>query len=244
MRKKFLLLIAVIFSKVTIAQNPYLDYKYALKVNNLTTLSSTHIPVFVATSHGLTIFNGTKLGNRFQLYHPTFAFDWQSKRKNTHELELIDLILNRGTTKEYYYDTNSGLKKIADQTLETAISVRYEYMINFRTQKESRWVPSLGFSLNPYYQNYRSSISDSLSHKIGVQTIGIRAAFNPRITYFFSKRLFISAGFSLTMLDFSRSTYQFPAYPPQQGSPYKTTYFKFKNVKDLIEFRVGIGYKF
>src|SRR3954471_12114041 len=234
MRNFFFLLIGITFSQLAIAQNPYLtDYKYAWKVNNLSTLSSSNIIVFGSNPYATNIVKDNRLSKQIQLLHPTFAFDWQSKRKNTHELELIDLILNRASIKNY---PSPGNNAFSDRTVQTAISFRYEYKINFCTNKESRWVPSLGFSVTPYYQHTRSALSDSsVSYQTGSEVMGIRAAFNPSITYFFNKRFFITAGFSLTMIDFSRSTYLNPA--SVQRSLEKRTFYNAKTLSELLEFR-------
>lgn len=243
MKKIFLLLIGITFFQLATAQNPYLtDYKRSFRINNLSTLSSDNIIVFGSNEYAASIVKGNLHKNQVQLFHPTFSFDWQSKRRNTHELELIDLVLNRESIKNYSY---AGSKTFTDKTLQTAISLRYEYRINFCTNKESRWVPSIGFSFNPYYQNNRSFINDSsLSYQTGVQTMGIRVAFNPSVTYFITKRLYITAGFSLTMLDMSKSTFLNPGAIWQSGQKDKLTFNNSKRLQDMIEFRVGIGYRF
>jgi hypothetical protein len=137
--KNIISLLAVAFiSKFAIAQNPYLDYKYALKISNLSTLKVKQtIPEFNASPYALSLVDFSKVGNQLQLIHPTFAFDWITKRKNTREIELVDLILNKENTKKYTYVINGVSKQFTDRTVETAISLRYEYLINFCTQKES-----------------------------------------------------------------------------------------------------------
>ncbi|HET6224828.1 MAG TPA: hypothetical protein VFF27_01020 [Bacteroidia bacterium] len=243
MKKILSLIMGITLTTVAIAQNPYLDYKYAWKINNLTMLSNNRYPVYVSTPYAIPAFRGAIFNNYVQWLHPTFAFDWQSKRKNTHEIELIDLIVGRSNINYFNYSTSSGSQTVSDKTRQTSISLRYEYMINFCTNKESRWVPSLGFSFNPYYRSFNSIVSDPLTTHSNLQTAGIRLSFNPKITYYFSKHFFVTAGIGLTMLDYSFSNYT--TGPANQiGQQRVRTLHNFKGVRELIEFRVGIGYKF
>jgi hypothetical protein len=241
MKKALSLFAGIIFTTLTIAQNPYLDYKYAWKINNLTTLSNNRYPAYVSTPYAIPAFRGSIFNNYVQWLHPTFAFAWQSKRKNTHELELIDLVVGRSNINYSTYTTSSGTQTVSDKTTQTAISMRYEYAINFCTNKESRWVPSLGFSFNPYFRNFNSFTSDSSIARL--KTVGIRVSLNPKITYHFSKRFYATAGIGLTMLDYSFSNYS-TSPGNANGEKSVRTLHSFKNIRDLIEFRVGVGYKF
>ncbi|HRG53896.1 MAG TPA: hypothetical protein PLL00_13765 [Bacteroidia bacterium] len=220
MKKNFLLAIGSLFSIVAIAQNPYLENKYSWKLSNLSTLTTN---------------------NKYQLLHPTIAFDWLSKRKNTHELELIDLALNRGNIREY---SMSGNKRFTEGTRQTAISMRYEYKINFNTKRESRWIPSLGFSVNPYYQEYSFVFNDSLPQRIESKAAGIRLGFNPSITYFVTKKLYLTSSLSFTIADISGTRFRSsgPGAQPEQYN--REPHINFMNIKDKFEFRVGVGYRF
>ncbi len=245
MRNIFLLLIAITSSKLAIAQNPYLDYKYALKISNLSTLNFKEVvPQYDLSPYALSVKSGDEVKNKFQLFHPTVSFDWMTKRKNTHEIELINLVLNKERTKTYNYELNGVMGQIIDKTTETAISLRYTYLINFCKQKESKWVPSLGFSFNPYYQYTKSILTNSFSYQTGTQTLGIRASINPRLTYFFSKNIFVFSELSFAMLDIHKSTFLNPANPLQPDQKDKQTYYNIRGIKSSVDFRVGFGYKF
>jgi hypothetical protein len=244
MKIKFPFLLAITLSKLALAQNPYLDYKYALKISNLSILRQHYVvPQYALSPYGY-IKTGDKVYNQLQLFHPTVAFDWMTKRKNTREFEVIDLVLNRQSTRKYSYEINGVTHRIGDKTTETAISLRYQYIINYCKHKESKWVPSLGFSFNPYYQFTSSFISGPLSYHTSEQILGIRASINPRITYFFSKNLYMFAEMSFTMLDISRSTFTNPATVPQSNPKDRQTNYTVTGIKDRFEFRVGLGYKF
>lgn len=211
----------------------------------MSTFSKRETPVFVPFSNSYPQPIGTRNANQIVLFQPTYSFDWQSKRKNTHEIELIDFVLNRSDSRQYMFDSiRWQYTRTDDRFYETSISLRYEYKINFCTNKESRWVPSIGFSFNPYYQLTHTSGQASAPYQTGVQTWGIRAAFNPSITYFISKRLYVNAGLSLTMADFSRTTYNNPTLLAPIGNRNQFVYYGLKNIKDLIQFKVGIGYRF
>lgn len=245
MKIKFPLLLAISLSKFALAQNPYLDYKYSLKISNLSTLKLQQvIPQYASSPYALSVKTGDKIYNQFQLFHPTVAFDWMTKRKNTREFEVVDLVLNRQSTRKYTYELNGVTHHLGDKTTETAISLRYQYIINYFKHKESKWVPSLGFSFNPYYQYTSSFFSGPLSYRTSMQVLGIKASINPRITYFFSKNLYLFGELSFTMLDISRSTVSNPATVVQPNQKDRQTNYNVTGIKDRFEFRVGLGYKF
>jgi hypothetical protein len=245
MKSKFFLVIAILSLQAALAQNPYLDYKHSLKISNLSTLQLHEVaPQYALSPYALPVKTDDKVYNRLQLFHPTVAFDWMTKRKNTREIGLIDLILNKQNNKIYSYELNGITKNFTDRTTETAISLRYQYIINFCKNKESKWVPSLGFSFNPYYHSTRSFITDSYSYQTGSQTLGIKASINPRLTYFFSKNFYVFAELSFTMLDLSKTTFTNPAAVLQSDQKDKQIHYNVRGVKDLFEFRVGMGYKF
>jgi hypothetical protein len=245
MKRKFPLLLFLTLSKLALAQNPYLDYKYALKISNLSTLQLHRaVPQYALSPYGFYVKTGDNVYNQLQLFHPTVAFDWMTKRKNTREFEVIDLVLNGQSTRKYTYEVNGVTEHFQEKTATTAISIRYQYIINYCKQKESKWVPSLGFSFNPYYQYTSSNGSGPLSYHTSEQTLGIRASINPRITYFFSKNLYVFAEMSYTMLDISGTTSTNPANAWQSNQKGRQTHYNVTGIKDRFEFRVGLGYKF
>jgi hypothetical protein len=245
MKIKFPLLLVVTLSKLAFAQNPYLDYKYALKISNLSTLQLHRVvPQYIPSPYGFDVKAGDNVYNQLQLFHPTVAFDWMTKRKNTREFEVIDLVLNGKNTRKYTYEVNGITQQFQEKIATTAISIRYQYIINYCKHKESKWVPSLGFSFNPHYQYTSSIASGPLSYHTSEQTMGIKASINPRITYFFSKNLYLFAELSFTMLDISGSTFTNPAAAWQSNQKGRQTYYNITGIRDRFEFRVGLGYKF
>ena len=90
--KSLTLFLLIIVVKTGWTQNANLDYKYALKIYNLTTyeeqLKSKRLN---DTSSYRYQYTNTTL----QILQPTIAFQWKTKKNNLHEIELTSLILGK-----------------------------------------------------------------------------------------------------------------------------------------------------
>ena len=131
MKNKLLtLLLLTTLVKTGWSQNPNLDYKTGLKVYNLTTFyEQTKSRKLNDTSS----YSIQKTSTSLQILHPTIAFQWKSKTNNFHEIELTSFKLEKnGTKTENINDTTNNSQIISGADLTTtAISARYEYILNF-----------------------------------------------------------------------------------------------------------------
>jgi len=242
MKKKLLtLLLIIIVAKIGWSQNTNLDYRSALKIYNLTTFDDqTKSRRLNNTSSYRYQYTNTTL----QILYPTFAFQWRSKKNNFHEIELTSLMLGKiGTKTEIVNDTTNNRQTISGGDLTTtAISVRYEYIFNFNKSKDRKLVPSIGFGINPYYRqnNYLPKISSSFP--LSDISIGMKAFITPRLTYFFTSKLFIEVNIPLCFFD----TFYFvdiennPAIPVQMRT---ITTFNYTQFPKFLSGRLGIGIK-
>ncbi len=101
----FLLLIVV---KIGWTQNTNLDYKYALKIYNLTAFEeqTKSKRLNYTSSHHDQYTNTT-----FQILHPTIAFQWKSNKNNSHEIELTSFKMGKIRTRpENVMDTSNNCK--------------------------------------------------------------------------------------------------------------------------------------
>lgn len=242
MKKKLLtLLLLIIVVKIGWSQNTNLDYKTGIKVYNLTIFDEqTKSRRLNDTSSNRYQYTNTTL----QILHPTIAFQWKSKKNNFHEIELTSLMLGKMRAKtEIVNDTTNNGQTISGGNLTTtAISVRYEYILNFNKSKESKFVPSIGFGINPYYRQNNYSPKNSSSFSTREISAGMRTFITPRLTYFVTSKLFIDVNIPLCIFD---TSYFFdkednPAIPVQQRN---ISTFNFNQFPKVFSGRIGIGLK-
>ena len=179
MKKIILLLCLVLVFKLSWTQNSNLEYKYAVKVYNLTS--------YEEYSKSTNYLNQTKTS--IQILHPTIAFQWNNNKKNANEVELTYFKLAKFMTNSEAQDTiNSGNHNTEDDVISTMISVRYEYILNFNKSKDRKFVPSLGFGINPYYSqtSYNPTIATKFKHS--ELYLGTKLFLIPRLSYFIGSK--------------------------------------------------------
>ena len=89
MKNYILIILLLLFIKNGWTQNTNLDYKYAIKIYNLTTFDE-----YRESKSDTTAYSTKTL----QILHPTVAFQWKTKKNNFHEIELTNFML-RGVLK-------------------------------------------------------------------------------------------------------------------------------------------------
>jgi hypothetical protein len=238
--KPLTLLLLIIAVKTGWTQNTNLDYKSALKIYNLTSFDEQTISRRLTASSPLYQYTNTTL----QILHPTIAFQWQSKKNNFHEIELTSLMLGKiGTQTEIINDTTNNGQTISGSDLKkTVISARYEYILNFNKSKNSKFVPSIGFGINPYFRQNNYSPKISSLFPTSEISVGMRAFITPRFTYFLTSKLFIDVNIPLCFFD----TFYFAGKednPAISLLERTTNTFNFNLFPKVISGRIGIGLK-
>lgn len=239
--KSLALLLLLVVIKTGWAQNTNLDYKNSLKVYNLTTFDEQTKSRKLNDTFNF-ILQSSK--SAWQFLHPTIAFQWKSKNNNFHEIELTSFVLGKvGSNTEMINDSTHDSQQIIGGNLTTtAISVRYEYIINFNKTKVSKFVPSIGFGLNPYYTQNKYVPTISGSFPMSETNIGIKTFITPRLTYFMTSKLFIDINIPINFI----STYYFadkednPIIPTSQRT---ISTFNYDLLPKAFSGRIGIGLK-
>lgn len=218
------------------AQNPNLDFKYAIKVSNMATLEkrvflTRHSDSFVTISRD----------NDLKIFNPTIAFQIKNKKQNVHEIELTSLELQREKNSTIYYRDNLGelqkLQTLAGATfINTNIAFRYEYIINFAKKQNSRFMPSLGLAAMPYYQRSRMIPELSVYYPETRTYIGVRGFVTPRVSYLISKRLSADVNIPVCVTDFYSEIFRtnnptFPAAAQRNSITNLETMPKFFSVR-------------
>jgi hypothetical protein len=219
-------------------QNTNLDYRSGLKIYNLTTTEGLSKTVRLSDTSSYQFTNTST-----QILHPTIAFQWKAKNNNFHEIELTNFEIGKtGAKTEFVADTN-GIPFVSGQDIvTTALSVRYEYILNFNKSKDSKLVPSLGFGVNPYFRKNKYSPLASSSFPAFESSFGLRAFITPRVTYFITQKIFVDLNIPLCLFDnFILTEMRDNANLPVEQRTVST--YNFNQFPKFISGRIGIGIK-
>jgi hypothetical protein len=237
--KQLTLLLMVITVKTSLGQNTNLDYKSALKIYNLTTFEEQ---IKSRRLNDTSSYRFQYTNTLLKILNPTIAFQWKSKNYNFHEIELTGLILGKnGTKTEIINDTTNNRQTINGGDLKTTvISVRYEYILNFNKSKDRKFVPSIGFGINPYYRQINYSPKITSSFPTSEISFGMRTFITPRLTYFLTSKLFIDVNIPLCVFDtfYLADKEDNPASPVQERT---ITTFNYNQFPKIFSGRIGIG---
>lgn len=233
MKKIYLLLFLVLVLKFGWAQNSNLEYKYAIKVYNLTSYEE----YIKSTSY----LNQTRTS--FQLLHPTVAFQWNNDKRNTNEVELTNFELGKIETISENKDTTiAGINNLEGVVKSTMISARYEYILNFNKSKDRKFVPSVGFGINLYYKqkNYEPKITSNFNYS--ELYFGSKLFLTPRLSYFIGSKFFIEINIPICISDFYYSVdkNENPIYQSGEGT---NSSFNIDIFPKIFTGRIGIGIK-
>jgi hypothetical protein len=176
--------------------------------------------------------------------HPTIAFQWKTRKNNFREIELTTLALGRLGTKTVIKSDPSNYGQIisGNEIFTTAVSVRYEYILNFNKLKDKKLVKSVGFGINPYFRqdNYSSKVATSFP--TSEKKIGMNVFITPRIMYFLTSKLFIDVNVPLCFFNTYFGVYKDDnATIPVEERRIST--FNFNQFPKIFSGRIGIGLK-
>lgn len=225
---------------VYLAQNANLDFKKAFKIYNLTSYDRD-----ITFVNDTTIFSARNQTLSFHILKPTIAFQWKSKKNNFHEIELTNFTLSRVQSKTDLINDTSGKVQasLGKNTFNnTMISIRYEYVVNFFKNRDSRFVPSLGFSLAPYFKHNDYSPTANNIYAYSETLTGVKSYLIPRLSYYLSSRVFLDINLPLSVSDINLRTVQNenPAIPALQK---RVSNFDLEIFPKQFSGRIGVGFK-
>lgn len=236
-----MLLVLVLLVKAGLSQNTNIDYKYIIKLYNLSRYEEIVKPGFLnLTTHNYYFDKKDNL----QIIHPTLAFQWRTPKNNFQEVELLDLRMEKQkSVSQVRNDSLHGIMTVSSSTLtETSVAARYEYTIVFNKKKEKKFVASLGLGGSTYYKGFKSVPQLSSSFPVAEKHIGLETFLTPRITYFMKKRIFADLNIPLCIsrTEFSKEINDDPATPSAER---EISTFDVSLFPKLYSVRVGIGIK-
>jgi len=231
------IVLLLLFQTVS-SQNTYLDNKFAVKLYNMTTFAD-----YGKSSSDSNPYPYRYTDSRLRILHPTFAFQWKTRKNNFHEVELTDFSLGiTGNNKEI--DTASNGQPIySDELITTSISARYEYILNFNKIKNTKFIPSLGFAINPYFGQFHYSPGAQNEFQTSEQYFGAKVFVTPRITYHISPKIFFDLNIPICILESYYQSYkdESPTLPIHEQ---KTNTLNFEEFPKVFSVRVGVGITF
>lgn len=242
MKKIITAFAAMLFIKIIAAQNPNMDYRFAIKVYNLARYEETDKfrptnPVEYNYYHDRT--------KSLKLFHPTVAVQWKTKRNNFHEIELTDFEWENSafTTHANNDSIKTSVLVYEENISRTIFAARYEFQLMFNKKKERKLVPSLGFAASPYYKRLSSLPGISSSFPKSEQTIGLKMFITPRITYFIKQKLFLDFNIPIciSQTESVKEKNGDPSLPSAQREIFS---LDANTIPQMFSARVGIGIKF
>jgi hypothetical protein len=243
--KKSILITVVILNLLLLenvwAQNTNLDFNYAIKIYNLTTYEQNiRSERLNDTSSSYYYYTTTN----FQILHPTIAFQWKTKKNNFQEIELTSLIIDKAVTKTEIKNANAtnGYLVNGNNIITTSIALRYEYILNFNKLKDRKLVPSIGFSISPYFNRNKISPQLSYSFPTSQSYFGTKMFVAPRLSYFVTSRFFIDLNIPLCAIDAYTLTEK-REDPNLKESERSVTTNNFQAFPTIFSGRIGIGLK-
>ena len=191
MKKPILLVFFLFLVTLCQTQNESLDFRYAVKLYNLTSYEEQTKDLSFAELQSKSL----------QILHPTVAFQWSTKNRNFHEVELRNFSLKKRESAGPADTSANPQIPTTHDIVSSSFSAQYEYVLNFSKSVNSSIVPSLGFGINPYY--LQSNIEPLISSQFQYSEIvfGAKLFVNPRVTFYFKSRFFIDLNLPICVSD-------------------------------------------
>ncbi len=242
MKNFILLLIAFQFVSSCFSQNTNLDYKKAFKIYNLTSYEKYTKSELVNDSTSSYLLSTV---SDLQIFHPTVAFQWKTKKNNFQEIEISYLMLGKKSTfTELNEDPILGQQVLNGSNLiATHISAQYEFILNFNKLKGKKFLPAIGFAVNPYFKQHSYTPKIATSFPESEITIGTKVFITPRLNYHINSKFFIDVNIPFCVIDtyFLSEKTGIPILPISERN---VKSFNFQQFPFFVNGRIGVGYKF
>ena len=239
MKTNLIVILIFLFPRLAMSQNGNLNYKNSLKFYNLSTYQSSTVKT--NDSSGSTSIRNKSL----KILSPTFAFNWKGKRNNFNELELTSLALNKHFDETTVSNSNSPVQNSpigGAKIVSSIISVRYEYIVNLTKGLKSKFIPSLGYSINPYFRQSRITPLTSQSFPTTIVNTGGNGYLIPRISYYFSSKCFFDINIPIEVFSLNNSM-KTVRNPQIEVKNQRTSVWNFELFPQEFSLRLGIGIK-
>jgi len=239
MKNYILILLALFLTHSALTQNKNLDYKYSVKIYNLSSYSEeTNFRV----KSGFQRYDNKYVN--FILLNPTIAFQWKSKKKNFKEIELTNFVFGKHTTINQIKNNSTNVNQTTydvDQKI-TNVSIRYEYLLTFNKNKDYKTVFSLGFGINPYFKGDKYLPKISSEYPSTFNDYGLNLFIIPRFSYHLTSKIIIELNVPICLVN-SFFEYAFIDNPYLTYKQRKSYTLDIEELPINYSFRLGIGIK-
>lgn len=220
-------------------KNKHLNYDFGIKLYNELSFAESKTQIGVNPIPQNNLYRESQKTN---ILKPTIAVLWRNKKGNFHEVELNRFNIDVDKYEDVVYQNGQRIVINGGRTVNTNLSVRYEYIVQFGKKNNSRLVPSLGFAVNPFYErlSYQPDVSNAFP--IMILEAGFRTYITPRATYFFSRKFFMDVNVPLALAGFSIQ-HQKLQDPSLSKSRQNYGVLNFDMFRNMLNARVGLGLK-
>jgi hypothetical protein len=221
-------------TNATNALNRNLDFKYALKFSNITTISRYGD----ASAYDYRFGSEAKNANWVA---PAISLLIKNKRNNFHELELSGIGINSIKTTDY--DVFAVPNPSIGKTSASYITFQYQYVHNFLKHTNSRWMPSLAIGVTTDYRftKEENNTNNAEPYKGHSNELTFTGYITPGITYDLSKKFLLSFSVPIALISsysaFGTSSYQ----PDYFHSSYQDNVLT--GMPNKISFKLSLGLK-
>lgn len=236
MKTTTLSIIGIILLNFSWAQNKNLDFSKSVKVYSHQYFSTEK----QETNNDSISFYSTESVN--QLFKPTFAFQWKTKKNNFKEIQLVDYtLLKIGNSIGMQNNTPNQVSSLF-RTKSTSLALLLEYIYVFNKEKDSKFIPAMGFGVSPYFKQLDSKSLLSTSFNTMNRSFGVKVDIIPRLTYHVNSKLYFDLNLPLNFMriGLQSSKYDNPVLPIAQRN---ITQFDFKTCTS-VGLNFGLGFKF
>ncbi len=240
MKKTIYTSILVFITMVGCAQNPYLDYKHAIKAGNLTSYEFTSKSIRPSFSQANRAISETR---NLTILNPIVGIQILTKTKNSHEFELQNFRINETKTETFNFIDSLGISILGGvKTTNSKIAAQYKYVFNFLKQKEKRVIPSIGFGITPNLNFSKNTPLMSSSFPVNETQYGFIVTTEPRLTIYNAKKCFFEFALPLSLykLNIVRDKLLNPAIPQNQQI---TTTLDSQIIPQNYYFKFSVGIK-
>jgi hypothetical protein len=179
MRKTLTFCCFLLLAGIASAQNPAIDFKYALKLSNLSSLTISRIRDTQGNNIG---------GSYLRLFQPIPSFSYKTKKGNFNEIGLNQISMNARLG-------NSPLVPLSNFVLSVSLT---KHLVFFKS-KETAWVPMLGIGLIPSYNFHQLDPNNNPLLLKSRQQFGVELLVTPRITWYSKGRFFLDFGLPISL---------------------------------------------
>jgi hypothetical protein len=227
---------SILNTNILHAQNPNLNYKYAIKLGNSSSYKSNF------TTFGRSSARNDKT---LQILQPLITLQRKTQNNNFVEIELSSLNINSNRSSFYVYNDsppyNTSKEPLYKQR-NTNIAVRAEYIFVYGKIKDKRLVSNVGVGLMTSYNKMNYISASPMLYSNSITTLGCSVYISPKLTYFLKSKYFIDLSLPLNLAEFSLNS-SYNSNPKLDLNNRKTSTFNFDGLTTSFGFRLGFGIK-